>query len=46
MNVLDNSTQKCDFLRMCSKGMFGLISVLIVRNPVCRTAQSALHSTP
>ena len=25
MNVLDNSTQQCDFLRMCSKGMFGLI---------------------
>ena len=25
MNVLENSTQKCDFLRMCYKGMFGLI---------------------
>ena len=25
MNVLGNSTQKCDFLRMCYKGMFGPI---------------------
>ena len=25
MNVLDNSSQKCDFLIMCFKGMFGLI---------------------
>ena len=25
MNVWDNSTQKCDLLRMCYKGMFGLI---------------------
>ena len=27
-NVLDNSTQKGDFPRMCHKGMFGLISTL------------------
>ena len=25
LDVLDNSTQKCDFLRMYYKGMFGLI---------------------
>ena len=41
MNVLDNKTQKCDFLRMCYKGMFGL-----VWHPVYRTTQSDIHFTP
>ena len=51
MNVLAISTQKCYFLRMCYKGMFGLIQGCRVWHPVSGTAQSALdfaivlHST-
>ena len=43
LDVLDNSTQKCDFLRMYFKGY---VWSYIGWNPICRTAQSALHFTP
>ena len=43
LNVLDNSTHKCNFLRMCYKGMFWCY---MLWHPVCRTVQSALHFTP
>ncbi len=43
MNELDNSAQKCDFLRMYYKWH---VWSYVAQHPVCQTAQRTIHFTP